>query len=147
MRVFTMMYNVCITMRKNWIIILCIVVVGGIGTYALMRVRQKMTPHVPHSISTPASADTTIIFPQKNDRLTIGKTYTLQWAGNGEGMTDIFLIDVALKPVGASVSSVDRLYHVPNTGSYAYTVPQRIDPGTYQFEIGTTTGEEFQIGK
>lgn len=91
-------------------------------------------------------AHTQISFPVGGEQLTLGKTYTLKWSG-GADATDIFLIDTSLESVGASVSLVDRVYHVPNTGSYQYTIPTRLSPGTYKIEIGDSTSNPFKIVK
>jgi len=40
---------------------------------------------------------------------------------------------------------IDRVYDVPNTGSYSYTVPAVINPGTYVLTIGSRRSAEFAI--
>ena len=127
-------------MKKRHTIIIVVLVIVLIAL-AIFLPKKKSVVTVP-VITQPSSVH--IIFPTKTDQLAIGQTYTLKWTG-GENPIDIFLIDDATKSVGVSVSLIDRLYHIPNTGSYNYTVPKYLKPGLYEFEIGTTTSEDFQI--
>lgn len=95
----------------------------------------------------PTSSDTAveqIIFPKGNEELTKGETYALKWVGGGNPI-QIFLIDTALKPQGASVSVADRIYNVENKGTYEYVVPQTVPNGVYEFQIGNRTSATFQI--
>lgn len=85
-----------------------------------------------------------IIFPHGNEILAKGQKYTLKWKP-GQGNTQIFLINQALESHGTSVAISDRIYNVPNTGSYIYTVPQNIEDGSFKFEIGKLTSHYFQI--
>ncbi|HWC57940.1 MAG TPA: Ser-Thr-rich GPI-anchored membrane family protein [Candidatus Paceibacterota bacterium] len=90
-------------------------------------------------------ATTPITFPAGGEHLVAGHTYVLQWTPTAESTTQIFLIDTALEPIGASVSSVDRVYDVPNTGTYSYTLPKTMKAGTYKFMIGEATSNTFEI--
>ncbi|HTH92879.1 MAG TPA: Ser-Thr-rich GPI-anchored membrane family protein [Candidatus Paceibacterota bacterium] len=85
-----------------------------------------------------------ISVPAGGEKFTVGRSYTLKWTG-GQNPIDIFLIDDALKSVGVSVSLVDRVYHVSNTGSYNYTFPSYLKSGMYQFEIGDATSNTFEL--
>lgn len=88
----------------------------------------------------------TITYPTNADTLSAGETYTLRWTNlDSDTPTQIFLIDTRLEAQGASASVVDRVDNVPNTGSYEYTVPAVITPGTYVFTIGTRRSAEFTI--
>ena len=88
----------------------------------------------------------TITYPTNTDILSAGETYTLRWTDlDSEVPTHIFLIDTSLEAQGASVSVVDQVYDVPNTGSYSYTIPAVINPGTYVFTIGPRRSDEFTI--
>lgn len=128
-------------MKKRHVITIVVLVIILIG---LGIVLPKKNPAAqPTSVSTP-QASVQIIFPTKADQLAIGQTYSLKWQG-GQNPIDIFLVDDATKSVGVSVSLVDRIYHIPNTGSYDYTVPKYLKPGFYQFEIGDSTSDEFQV--
>ncbi len=86
-----------------------------------------------------------ILFPAENTTLIKGKTYTLAWTGTKPSSIAIFLVNKAFEKEGVSVSLADRVYNVPNTGSYRYTVPTNIPEGAYKFEIGTLTSPYFQI--
>jgi hypothetical protein len=94
---------------------------------------------------TPCESETTITYPKGGEKLIKGQSYSLTWSG-GQNTTQIFLIDTSLKSAGASVSIVDRVYNVENTGSYKYTVPKNLKDGTYEFQIGNVTSAQFQIG-
>jgi hypothetical protein len=87
-----------------------------------------------------------VTFPHGGENLVAGQTYTLTWSG-GPDPIQIFLVNTALKSAGASVSISDRIYGVKNTGSYAYTVPATMLPGTYEFQIGNSTSNTFQVVK
>jgi hypothetical protein len=86
-----------------------------------------------------------ITFPLGGEKLVQGETYTLTWTGGRGKDMQIFLIDTALKDMGASISISDRIYGIPNTHSYDYTVPPAMKPGTYEFQIGGMESEEFEI--
>jgi hypothetical protein len=85
-----------------------------------------------------------ILFPTNTDTLIAGQTTTVRWTP-GSGTTQIFLIDTSLESQGASVSIVDRIYNIPNSGSYSYTVPESLAAGAYKLTIGTLTSDTFQI--
>lgn len=87
-----------------------------------------------------------VIFPQAGDRLQLGKTYTITWKAK-TGTTDIFLINHAYESAGVSVSIADRIYNIPNNGSFNYTIPKNIPVGSYKFTIGNLNSEYFEIEK
>lgn len=87
---------------------------------------------------------TNIIFPQGGERLLKGKSYDLKWSG-GQDDISIFLIDTSTKSVGLSVSIVDRVYGIKNVGSYKYTIADNLKEGTYEFQIGDSTSEPFEV--
>lgn len=139
------------------IVTLSIIALILIGVIAYLSVRPKgqsggnPSPS-PSSIAvtTSPSATTTqaptaqIIFPKGGESLVKGQKYALQWSG-GPNPTQIFLINTALESQGQSVSIVDRAYNITNTGSYEYTIPATIDPGSYKFEIGNVTSNAFTV--
>jgi hypothetical protein len=95
--------------------------------------------------TTPAAMEA-VTFPKGSDTLNAGGTYTLTWNNPSAGTTtQIFLIDTSLESQGQSVSITDRVYNVPNTGSYTYTVPATVPAGTYVFAIGQLRSDPFQI--
>jgi len=98
-----------------------------------------------HKQATPSPLTSSITFPTSSDVLIKGKMYTLAWKPSQQGETQIFLIDKAFESKGVSVSIVDRVYHLPDTGSYRYTIPSNIPSGTYKFTIGTYTSDYFSI--
>lgn len=108
--------------------------------------RNNETTAIPNGDSLPAviPVKINIRFPAAGERLEKGKTYTLQWDG-GDDTVSIFLIDSALEKKGASVSISDRIYGIENTGSYNYTVPERLEEGTYKFTIGAGSSPYFRI--
>ncbi len=83
-------------------------------------------------------------FPSGGEKLVAGKTYTLKWKG-GPNPIQIFLVDTALVTQGESVSIADRVYNIPNTGSYEYTIPTAVQDSTYEFEIGDMRSKTFKI--
>jgi hypothetical protein len=87
----------------------------------------------------------TILFPAGGETLSKGKEYTLKWTGTTSAKTQIFLINTSLESQGVSVSSVDRIYNIENTGSYTYTIPTTIPDGKYKLQIGQLTSNDFQI--
>ncbi|MEN9338101.1 MAG: hypothetical protein RIQ41_415 [Candidatus Parcubacteria bacterium] len=87
----------------------------------------------------------TITFPQGGERLVQGQTYTLTWTGGREEVTQIFLVDTALKEESTSASISDRIYGIENKHQYTYTIPKTVKPGTYEFQIGSQTSAPFEI--
>jgi putative hemolysin len=85
-----------------------------------------------------------ILFPKGGETLVKGKQYTLKWTG-GQNELTINLIAKDLEKIGYSASLLDRLDHIPNTGTYEYIVPDRLPDGTYQFSIGGSITDYFQI--
>src|SRR5581483_8704886 len=77
------------------------------------------TPTIVSVSPTPLPAS--VIFPAGGETLQRGTSYTLKWQGGDKTVT-LFLIDTDLSSVGTSVSIVDRVYNVMNTGSYQYTI-------------------------
>lgn len=88
-----------------------------------------------------------VIFPSGGETFSAGQTITLHWNPDPT-ITDpiaIFLIDASLEDEGASVSISDRVFDIPNTGSYDYTIPSTIPAGQYSFQIGNANSNYFQI--
>lgn len=98
------------------------------------------------SVPLPTTAANTVIFPTATDTLKLGQSYTLEWTP-GSGTTNIFLINKAAESQGVSVSMFDRVYNIPNSGSYKYTVPKNLPVGEYKFEIGNLDSNYFEIKK
>ncbi len=124
--------------KQGILIATLLVAVLLIGGVYYMYVDRNETKEVASSIT----------FPSGGETLVAGKTYTLKWNGSVSTVgttTQIFLIDESLLPQGASVSIVDRIYNIADTGSYAYTVPTAVSDGTYFFVIGTTTSNHFTV--
>lgn len=134
--------------RLTIIIIVCIVLIAGAYFFSHNPNQTYIPATSSQNIPTPttASAKLKILFPTKNDLLKPGKTYTLKWSG-GSDQIQIFLIDTSLESQGESVATVDRLYGINNSGSYDYTIPSTIKPGTYVFEIGNRRSDTFKIVK
>ncbi len=120
----------------NKIIMTVLVIIALVGGFFLLK-NMKAPPQV--------------LFPSGGETLVAGKTYTIQWNNKGKTgapagpTTQIFLIDEALLSQGASVSITDRVYDVPDTGSYEYTIPSAVSDSNYFFVIGTTTSKTFKI--
>lgn|GEM_PF-5034850 len=85
-----------------------------------------------------------ITFPKSGEGLVKGETYALRWTG-GDSTVTIFLIDSSMETNGVSVSIADRIYGVENRGIYEYTIPNRLDDGSYKFEIGTAKSAYFKV--
>jgi hypothetical protein len=123
--------------------LLVVILLIIIGVFLLV----SRTPQTSETTSTNApAAQEAITFPTGSDTLNAAGTYTLAWNNPSAGTTtQIFLIDTALESQGESVSITDRVYNVPNTGSYAYTVPANVPAGTYVLAIGQLRSEPFHI--
>lgn len=119
-------------------VIFFIAIFWGIITYSKNIPLHKTVP-------TPTPAMTQVTFPIANDILSPGKTYTLKWQGGGKSPISIFLINKDAQKQGVSVSLFDRIYSIPNTGYYNYTVPQNMPNGLYKFEIGDLSSNYFEI--
>ena len=129
-------------MRKlNLIIILGILTFVGV-VFLVLSPRNSQTPS---NITSP-SEQNTIIFPKGGETFNQGQKITVQWNG-GPTQTELFLTDTALATAGASVSIVDRVYHISNTGSFSYTFPEFLDDGTYTITIGSYTSQPFTVGE
>ncbi len=89
---------------------------------------------------------TQIIFPKGEESFVAGKTYTLKWS-SGPNPIDIYLVDASLKKFGTSISLVDRVYAIDNTGHYNYTFPTENikEDGIYEFQIGNVDSGDFKI--
>ncbi|HVZ67225.1 MAG TPA: Ser-Thr-rich GPI-anchored membrane family protein [Patescibacteria group bacterium] len=85
------------------------------------------------------------IFPRGGETLKKGETYVLEWQGGPKGDIAIFLQNQAMEKDGVSVSLVDRVYGLNNTGSYNYTIPDDIPSGSYRFQIGNINSPYFNI--
>lgn len=101
-------------------------------------------PLTPSPLPSPTQTQSSILFPKGNETLKKGQTYTLKWQ-KGSGNTQIFLVDTSLESQGESVSIADRIYNVPNSGVYNYTIPTNIPDSTYVFRIGNLTSKPFHI--
>lgn len=89
-----------------------------------------------------------ILFPTENVTLYTGQKYNLRWVASfPDQKIAIFLIDSALEKVGTSVSIVDRVYDVPNSGNFDYIVPENLDTGKYRVTIGDLNSNYFNIVK
>lgn len=77
-----------------------------------------------------------IVAPKEGDRWQQGQTYSISW-NEGAAKVDLFLHDVAIKAQGESVSIVDRIYGVQNSGNYEYQVPSEMEPGLYTWCISS----------
>jgi hypothetical protein len=122
----------------NKYLLLAIILFAAIsGYFYFSRVLQQEDTQI-------ASASSTVTFPQGGEQLVRGMTYTLAWTG-GTDPVQIFLIDLALKNQGTSVSISDRVYGIKNEHIYNYTVPSDMKPGEYEFIIGSATSNPFRI--
>lgn len=129
---------------KSPVTILTVVILLILGIIAFYILQQKdMSKEKTSQSHIPTQGR--IIFPTASDILTPGNSYMLTWTGVQGNNVAIFLIDRSLEPQGASVSIVDRVYDVKNTGSYRYLVPTNLKAGTYKFQIGDLTGKYFNI--
>lgn len=96
------------------------------------------------AITSIPSPHITVTFPKGGETLKQGQIYTLTWTP-GTGKINIFLINTAFKSQGTSVSLLDRVYSIPNSGAYTYTVPKNLPDGIYQFQIDNMTTNTFYI--
>jgi hypothetical protein len=124
------------------IIVVLIILIAAFAIFHFSKTQKNPSPST--TTPTPVQSQSKITFPKGGEKLTKGQSYTLTWTGGGNQL-QIFLIDTALESQGESVSEVDKLYGINNTGSYEYKVPDDIKEGTYKFEIGTMTSKPFQI--
>lgn len=99
---------------------------------------------LPTPQATASVSNDQITFPTSSDTLIEGQTYTLKWSG-GSDPVQIFLVSQRLESQGQSVATVDKVYGIKNTGSYNYTVPTNLTPGSYKLEIGNLSSDYFQI--
>jgi len=96
--------------------------------------------------TTTSQTQARVLFPAGGETLTAGKTYTLLWSpGASSNMMQIFLVNTALESQGESVAISQRQYNVPDVGSFAFTIATSTPSGTYKFEIGPLTSNEFRI--
>lgn len=86
-----------------------------------------------------------ITFPKGGEKLVQGQSYVLTWTGGREEVTQIFLVDMSLKDKNTSASIVDRIYGIENKHVYEYMIPTNIQPGKYQFQIGSETSPTFEV--
>lgn len=124
------------------IIIILVILVAAFAIFQFSNTQKNPTSPTPTPTETQLQSE--ITFPKGGEKLTKGQTYTLKWTG-GENQLQIFLIDTSLESQGESVSEVDKLYGINNTGSYDYKIPATVKDGTYKIEIGTMTSKPFQI--
>lgn len=106
---------------------------------------KAVPPEEPNEVvsNTPSQ----VTFPAGGENFVKGKEYSLRWnpESSGEDTIAIFLIDASLESQGASVSIADRIYDVPNTGSYDYTFPESLEEGSYKFQIGKENSNYFKV--
>jgi hypothetical protein len=124
------------------IIVVLVILVAAFGIFQFSKTQKN--PSSSTITPTPTQSQSKITFPKGGENLTKGQSYTLTWTGGGN-QVQIFLIDTSLESQGESVSEVDKLYGISNSGSYDYKIPDDIKDGTYKFEIGTMTSKPFQI--
>lgn len=128
------------------LILLIIIFFVSIGyvLYKQNSVKPFFPAPTPTPTPTPTPAPGKITFPNGDEKLSAGKTYTLKWSGISGNTTSIFLKDKALESQGESVSLVDRVYNVPNTGTFNYTIPADAN-GIYILEIGNLVSDPLTI--
>lgn len=134
-------------MKTLIFIILILLVLGFLGWagYYYKNKSDLLSPSPsPVETSSPASTTHQILFPTGSETFSAGQTITLKWNG-GSDPVQIFLIDSSLEPEGASVSTVDRVYGIKNSGSYDYTFPKTLANGKYKFQIGDLTSNYFMV--
>lgn len=111
--------------------------------------RQGDQKHLSENEAAPSEVRTSdtgyFLFPKGGERLIKGRTYTLKWKGNTDSTVTLFLIDSSLESEGVSVSIADRIYGIPNKGTYRYRFPERIKAGTYKFQVGKAESGYFQV--
>ncbi len=129
-------------MVRLLIIILGLIVFFTLGLYIFKYQNLQETP-----TTNPKSTGNQVIFPTQKDTLQKGSPYTLKWTSNEPSPIAIFLVNKAAEKQGVSISLFDRVYNIPNTGSFIYTVPENIPDGEYKLEIGNLNSEYFQITK
>jgi hypothetical protein len=128
------------------IVVLGILVLIGIVVFVFHRPASDSLSPAATTTSTDFITQEAVTFPAGNETLTAGSSYTLTWLGSvGASTTQIFLIDTSLESQGESVSITDRVYNVPATGSYQYTIPSTVPGGTYVFTIGKLRSNPFSI--
>jgi hypothetical protein len=135
-------------MNKGILRTIVVIVIIGIIGYFFSQSKSALPPVTQNtSITSPPTASpssSSITFPKGGETLKQGQIYTLTWTPE-TGNTNIFLVDTGFESQGTSVSLVDRVYNIPNSGSYTYTVPKDLPDGTYRFQIGTMNTATFQI--
>jgi len=80
------------------------------------------TPVTPPSI--------TVLSPNGGENLSIGSTYTIQWNSSGLASSknvQIGIIDTRYDTEGGERAEKIIAYSIPNTGSYSWTIPEKID--------------------
>ncbi len=113
--------------------IIIILLLAGVLIFVPQNNKTKTTAQT-GTATTSTIPDVNMIYPTGSEMWTIGQTYTMKWSG-GAPTVSIFLINKWAEQFGASVSSFDRIYNIPNRGIYDYTVPAHIN----------TTHNEYQI--
>lgn len=127
-------------------IIVLLILIGG-GWY-LYSSSSTAPGNGTGTTTTPGAGQARITFPAGGEVLAPGHTYTLLWdtpSVPSATSTQIFLIDASLETQGASVSTVDRLYGVLDSGTFPYTIPKTVHDGVYRIEVGTLMSQPFQI--
>lgn len=119
-----------------------LIVIAAVAIVGILYVQFNLGKNIFSTI--PVQTSKEIIFPKGGETLTSGKIYTLKWTGAPGDVTQIFLKGSSLEAQGESVSLIDRVYDVPNTGSYDYKIPATAN-GKYIFEIGPLVSKSFAI--
>jgi hypothetical protein len=78
--------------------------------------------------------------PDKMTVWNVGENERVSWTG-GASKVSLFLIEASLKTAGTSVSMVERIYNLDNTGEYEFQVPETYKIGEYQWCFDDT--EEY----
>ncbi len=127
------------------LLIVVIVVISAIILYDSNKQEHSTPTPTPTIVSSsPTPVRNQIIFPAGGETLIPGNSYTLKWEGGGKTIS-IFLVATASAAKGTSVSIVDRISAVMNTGSYQYSLPKNLRSGNYYFQIGDIKSNLFMI--
>ncbi|HVT01235.1 MAG TPA: Ser-Thr-rich GPI-anchored membrane family protein [Patescibacteria group bacterium] len=116
-----------------------------IGLFVGVYIIKSFLGSKPNGYVLPQFETGKVNFPKGGETLRKGQTYVIEWQGGPEGDIAIFLQNQAAEKEGVSVSLVDRVYGVNNTGSYNYTIPDNIPNGMYRFQIGNLNSQYFSI--
>ena len=140
-------HDVAMRSTSGVLVVIALLFAIVVGAYLFfVRTVPKSTETPPETPFTPVAR---ILFPSGEETLLRGGTYTVLWSGTStEGTattTQLFLINTALESEGASASISDRVYNIPDSGSFRYTIPTSTATGTYRFMIGKLLSNIFRI--